>query len=336
MTNIITRWLIAYALGCLALGAQGYRGFFGLAKETTWGTAIAATDYIELLSESLTTGIDRFPTRNIFNGWYEPDDYAGLRRSAGGIVHAGHPLSVGFLLKAAFTNNSISTVLSGFLYRNTYTGVKSEFADGVPRQPYTLEVFRDINSSHQYAGAMLNRLELALAPNQDLRCTAEWLARSQLMIAATTPTFPASSTDPFAFDTASVQLAGAANTRVEALSISIENQLEGIPTLNNASTIARVRTTGPQMIRIRGTLDFPDFTEQQDFINQTERALSLNIFKSNSFNLLVEVPRMVYSAFPVGMPGRGRLTVAFEGMARYLSSSAAAIMMVISNTKSNY
>lgn len=316
--------------------SQGHVGFVGLAKETNWGTAVAASDYLEVMSENLSTGIDRFPTRNVYGGFYEPDDYAGMRRTTGSLVHAAHPVSLGHLLKAVFNNSSASTVLSGFLYTMNFTGVKSEFADGVPRQPYTLEINRNVTSSHRYAGAVCNKLTLALAPNQDLRVTADWIAQAQTMLAATTPTFPASSTDPFTFDTASVSIAGAANARVEAFNLSIDNGLEGIAALNNSNTIARIRAREPQIIRISGTLDFVDITEQQDFINQTERAFVLSLTRAQSFQLVIDVPRFVYSAFPTGMPGRGRLTVGFEGMARYLTSSAAAIGIRLTTTKSNY
>lgn len=329
--------LLAWAEGALASRAQGHLGFLGIAKETTWGTAVAATDYVELLSENISTGIDRFPTRNIFSGFYEPDDYAGAHRTSGSISHAGHPVSLGHLLKGVFTNISQTTILSGFLWNLNFTGTKSEFADGVPRQPYTMEVNRNISSgSHRYTGALLNRLTMALAPNQDLRVTADWLAKTRSMITATTPSFPGSSTDPFTFDTASVQIAGLANTRLEAFQMVIDNQLEGILSLNNTNEIARIRAQGPQMIKISGTLDFADNLEELDFINQTERPIIITLTRAQSFALHIEAPRFVYNTFPMGMPGRGRLTVGFDGQARYLASSLAAVRVQLTSTKSNY
>lgn len=343
MKRNIHFWVGA-ALGLLglwsevALGsrAQGHLGALGLAKETTWGTAVAATDYAELLSENLSTNVDRFPTRNIYQGFYEPDDFAGARRSAGSLVQAAHPLTLGHWLKGAFTTISQTVVLSGFLWQLHFTGTKSEFADGVPRQPWTFEVHRDVTSSHQYQGALINRLTMALAPNQDLRVTADIIAKTRTLIAKTTPTFPGSPTDPFTFDTASVQIAGAANTRLEAFNMTIDNQLEGILALNNSNEIARIRSTGPQIIRISGTLDFIDTAEERDFINQTERAFIVTLTRAASFHLHIEAPRFVYTTFPVGMPGRGRLTVGFEGQARYLTTSAAAVRVMLTTTKSNF
>ena len=326
----------AWAERVLALGAQGHLGYFGYAKEATWGTAVAATDYSELLSETLATAIDRFGTRNIFSGFYEPDDYAGVRRTTGGIVLAANPIALGALLRGTFNNGSVAVVLSGFLHTTHFTSTRSEFADGVPRQPYTLEVYRDITSAHRYTGAVINRLTLALAPNQDLRATVEWLAQARVLIAKTTPTFPGSPVDPFTFDTASVQLAGAANTRFEAFNMSVDNQLEGILVLNNSTTIARIRASNPQMIRISGTLDFIDNAEQEDFINQTERVLRLTLTRAASFALSIEAPRFVYTAHAGNMSGRGRTTATFEGMARYLTSSLTAIGLQLTNTRSNH
>lgn len=339
----IWNWVRAAALGLLArwagiqgLWSQGHVGFFGLTKEVAWGSPLAVSDYGEILSENLVTTIDRFGTRNIYSGYFEPDDTDGARRSTGGIVMAAFPGMLGHLLKATFNSISQSTVLSGFLWTNNYSSVKSEFADGVPRQPYTLEVFRDVGSSHQYAGALLSKLTLALAPNQDLRVTAEWLAKSRALLARTTPTFPGSPVDPFTWDTASVSIGGAASARVEAFTLTVDNQLEGILALNNSTEIARIRATNPQMIRISGTLDFIDVAEQQDFINQTERSLKLNLTLAQSFNLLLDAPRFVYTGHAANLAGRGRTTATFEGMCRYLASSLTALGVGLTTTKSNY
>lgn len=337
LVTIAALVLGAWAEGALACRTQGFLGFFGLAKEATWGTAVAATDYMELMSENISTSIDRFPTRNIFGGNYEPDDYAGARRNGGSIVHAAHPVSIVHLLRGAFNNISQSSILSGFLYNASFTGVRSEFADGVARQPYTLEINRNLSSgSHRYTGAVVNRLTLALAPNGPLVATAEFIAKTRSMIAATTPTYPGSSTDPYTFDTASFSIAGAGTAKLEGFQLVIDNQLEGILALNNTNEIARIRAQGPQMIRVSGTLDFSDNAEELDFIAQTERALTVSMTRANSFALTIDIPRLVYTAFPIGNPGRGRLTVGFDGTARWLASSLSAIRILATSTKSNF
>lgn len=314
----------------------GMKGFFGIGKETTWGTPVAVTDYAELLSESLSEGIDRFEVKNIFGGLYEPADVAGIHRIAGDISLAGYPLILGHLLKAAMNVNSQSVVLSGSLWTHRFNTPQGDFSADAAGVPYTVEMNRDQTSSHQYGGMNLDRLVMALAPNQDLRLTASFVGKSAALLTATTPTFPGSPSDPFTFDTSSIQLGGSATSRIEALQISIDNQLEGIPALNGSTNIARIKRRGPQMVRLSGTIDFPDSTEYLDFKNQTQRAFKLALFKTTSFHFLIDIPQFVYTAFPLGTAGRDRGLIQFDGRAQFLVASNTAATFQLTTTKSNY
>jgi len=315
---------------------QGLLGHIGIAKETTWGTAIAATDYFEAMSEGVTPTPDRFETRNIIAGMYEPDDEAGVLRIAGDIAFAGHPIPLGFFLNGVLGNNSGSVVLSGFLFLNEFTVRTDDINSLHPLPSYTLEVFRDIGSAQQFDGALFSAFQMAIQPNQDLRCTASVIAKDTRNLASTTASFPGSPVGMFQFDTCSVALNSVGVDIVEALTISIDNQLEGIPALNASTNIARIKRTGPPLIRVSGTVALEDITDYQRLINQTEIPLTVNMTKSNSFALLIEIPRVVYTGFPLGMAGRERQTVAFTGTGRYHTGSNQAIEVSLTNTKSDY
>lgn len=336
VTKLLVALFSLWARDFLVNWSQGFLGFFGIAKETTWGTPVAATDYFQIMSENLTHSIDRFATRNAIGAFYEPDDYAGVNRFAGDMSMMAHPLSIGHLLKAAMNTVSGAAVLSGFLHTSRFITVHSEFADGVPSQPYTFEVYRDVTSSFQLAGMVCNRLSMSLAPNQDLRVTTGWLGKNIALLSKTTPSFPGSSAAPFAFDTASITLASAASARFEAFNLTVDNFVDGLPALNNTSVIARMRRRDAQQVRFGGTLDFQDVTEYLDFKNQTERNMVLSLTKADSFQLVLDMPRVVYTTFPTGIPGRGRMTVGFNGMARFLASSDLALDCRLTTTKSNY
>lgn len=325
-----------YVARALSLYAQGFLGYIGIAKESSYGTAVGASDYFEIMSTNITESIDRFPTRNAFGGFYEPDDYAGVHRVAGDIVMFGHPVSLGILLKAAMNTISASVVLSGFLHLSRFISVKSDFSTTIAGQPYTLEVHHDVTSSHQFTGAVCNRLGLSLAPNQDLRASTSWIAQAGGLVAKTSPTFPGSPTDPFTFETASLSIAGVATARWESFNLNVNNNFDGISALNASSNIIRVRRRTPQEVRISGVLDFQDVAEYLDFKNQTERQMQLTLTRGSSFNLLIDAPRFVYTTFPTGIPGRDRLTVGVDGMCRYSTTSGLAIDIGLTTTKSNY
>lgn len=313
----------------------GMLGHIGIGKETTWGTGVAVTDYVESLSESVVTNIERFETRNIYAGIYEPDDSPGLNRHEGDIVFAVSPRNVGHFLNGCLGVSSPAVVLSGFLYTNAFTPTQTIATSLVPLPSYTLEVFRPgasaLSSSSRYAGAVISKLAFNLKPNQDLRCTASVIAQARTGITKTTASFPASPTQFFTWDVASVALAGAAYDRFGELNIEFDNQLEGVSLLDGSNTITRIRRTGAQMVRIGGSLEFEDFTDYNSFLSATEQALKVTLSRASSFQMVFDVPRMIYTAYPVTIGGRGRLSVNFEGMARYHVGSANAIKISVTN-----
>jgi hypothetical protein len=336
LVRVLLGWLAGYAEQVLANRSQGFLGVIGFAKEGTWGTAVGATDYIDAFSENLSLSKDRFDLKNLSGSFAEPDDAVGLDRVAGEIVCSGYPTALGLMLKSAFNTVSGTTVLSGYLYRTDFITTTSEFSATAASQPYTLEIFRDVTSSQQYAGCIVNRLQMAIAPNAPLRLTASFVGQSAATIAKTQHTFPGSPLAPFTFDTCSASIGGAATARLENVTVTVDNLLTGTPALNASALIARIRRSAAQLVTISGQFDFTDGTEYNDFVNQTERAFKLTMTKANSFQFVIEMPRVVYTAFPLGIPGKDRLVVSFEGKARYLTSSALAISCQLTHTKSNW
>jgi len=319
----------------------GFAGFIGIARETNWGSGIsvASGGYIEALNENLALSIDRFDYKNIIGTLAAPDDMAGVNRVAGDIAFAAHPVTLGYFLLSAFNQDTVTTVASGFLWTHSFkqpTDSGSAFSTTAPSVPYSIEVFRDVGTSVQYAGCLISALALNFAPNQAVQATASLIGRSQSIIAKTTPTFPNSPSKPFASDTVSLQLGGSATIKIEALNISIENQYEGIPALNNSTYIAMIRRTGHQMVNVTGTLDFTNHSEFDFFINQTETTLKVSATVAQSYQLTIDIPRFVYTAFPLGIRGKERVMVDFTGKGFYHSGSGTGIEIKLTTTRSFY
>lgn len=302
----------------------GFAGHIGLAIESTFGTAVAPTDYFEAMSEDVSTTLDRFETRNIINGYYAPDDAAGVFHNAGSIGFAAFPDALGYFLRGVCGAGSSGTTgaTSGTLFTTNFFPRQSDASSTNPMPPYTFEIFRDVTSVHQYAGGQVAGLSMSISPNGPLMVQANVMAQSVTHVTNDgSVTYPTTPTAPFTFDTASLSIGGVAEALVETFTINIDNQLEGIPALNNSTNIARFRRTGPPIVRVSGTVDFLNINKYLDFLNQTENVFTLNFTKTSSFALVFSMPRVVYTAFPLGTSGRGRNTVGFEGIARYSSGS---------------
>ena len=316
----------------------GFAGHIGLSRETNWGSGTSATSYIEALSEDLTLSIDRFSHKAIIGSLAEPDDTAALRRVTGSVRFAAQPVALGHFLKGVLNTVSCTGVVSGTLMLNEFftTAGGTDFSAEVPLQPWSFEVFRDVTTSVQYTGIQVDGLTLQVDQNAALMCEAKLIGRGAAPLAKTVPTFPGSPSKPFTFDSCSLSIGGAGTALIETLSIEINNNLQGLGALNLSTNIAKVRRSNHQMVTLRGTMDFATMTEYMNFVNQTEQAFTLSFTRANSFQLVVSLPRVVYTAFPLGIPGRERITVSMEGKAYFHTGSGHAIKASLTTINSYF
>lgn len=315
----------------------GMKGHIGFAFEASGGVPVAVTDYIEALSESLTADLDRFQTINIHGRLSEADDKDGVKRVAGDAVFAAQPDPLGFFLLGTLGVDSVTTVLSGFLHTHEFTPRTSDWDQRFPQHPFTFEVFRDVGSSQQYTGINMSQIQLNVAPNQDLRATVSMIGFDvDPGIAATTPSFVNSPACELAFDTASLSVAGAANAEYESFTLTFNNNLEGVPTLNNSTVIRKIRRTDMQMVRVSADIGFENITELQNFLSQSEQAIKLSLTRADSFQVIFDIPRVVWTAHPTGIGGRGRQIVTLDGMGRFHTGSNNALKITLTTVKSFY
>lgn len=319
--------------------AYGFLGFVGLTKETNWGsaTSVLSGDFVEALSEDLQVTLERFPFKAMIASAGEPDDAVGLRRVAGSVRFAAHPVPLGTFLRSALHSYTQSTVLSGFLHSHVFvtTSGGSDFDSQVPIQPYTFEIHRDVTSSFIFGGGVVDSLTLNFGQGA-VMVDASIIARNVALSTKSTPTFPGSPSKPFTFDTVSLGLAGAGTALIETLAVKITNNLQGFGALNLSTDIAKIRRTNHQMVEVSGTIDFTNVTEYLNFLNQTEQRLTVSATKTSSFSLVVDIPRLVYTAYPVSVSGRERITTSFTGKGFVHPGSLNAIKISITNTRSSY
>ena len=300
-------------------------GYIGLAKESSGGVYVAATDFFEAISENLSLAPDRFDVVNIHGRLSEPKDYRGLNRIQGDIVIPANARNIGHLLKAATQSASVTEVLSGYLWEHSWKlPSDSQWDSRFALQPYSIEIHRDVTTAFGYYGANLSQLTFAAAPNQELRCTAGFIAIGQQYAAKQSPSFPSSPADPFMFDSCSLSLGGAAYAEAEAFQWTLNNNLEGIGTLWNSRDVRKIRRSNLVQPRLQITAEFADLTEYQKFLDATEQRMTVSFFTADSFSLVFDFPSVEWTAFPLGMSDRGRQVVQLDGKCNYNSGSATS------------
>lgn len=318
------------------MAGLGVLGFVGYAKESSGGTPVAATDYIEAFSENFQLNYDRFVKSNIRGNITAADDIAGIKRIAGDVTVTGDPEQLGHFFNAACGVQSNTVVISGQLNSHEFTIATTDWDDTFALPPYTFEINRDVSSSQQFAGCNVSGLQINITPNNVLQVTASIIGKSELNIAKSTATFTTSPTNPFAFDTCSISWGGAAHQLIESLTISQNGNLEGIASLRASRDVRAIRRAGPTEVTFNGAMAFENIDDYVAFINETERALTVHLTRANSFALTIELPKTVVTAYPVGMGGAERVIVDFEGQGRYSQSDGYSVKYTLYNTTSGY
>ena len=154
----------------MGAGWTGVGSFIGVGEETTWGTPVASSLYLEPLEESLAKTIDYIEVPTIYNLGIDKDNhfFDGSIKAGGNLVFATPYESIAFLklIKAIFGEGSVANanIEATIAWTHTFT-----IKDSLPttKPGVTLEVKRGKDAgntqSFQMAGIMPNTLEFNLA-----------------------------------------------------------------------------------------------------------------------------------------------------------------------------
>jgi len=318
----------------------GRQGHLGISAQQSFGTATSSYDFVPVISESLTTNLEQMLEENMRQRFEESPSREGLLTVAGDIVMEAHPIMVGHFLRGVTGQHSVTAVSSG--YEHHFLPGQTDFDKALcALPPFTLSIFRDVGSSYQFTDAIINGLTLEIAGGGFVKATANILARvSSLMDPLTAA--PLDET-PWTWDAASISIAGAANADMEDISISINNNIEGVTTLNATRRHAKYKRAGDRTYGISGTVDFCSQAEYDIFRASAQQRFLVNILGVNELdgagqfeNLLIDLPNVLYMTYEAPMAGPNRLQATFEGNGKFNTTSSYGFEATLVNSRTVY
>lgn len=317
--------------------AYAHLGHIGISAQQSFGTATNSFEYFPIINESLTTGIEQLVEEGMRARFEEGPTHEGLLTVAGDIVFEPHPIIIGHFLRG-FTGQASSTLVDSVTTWE-FLPKQSDFDDKVIAPPYTLEVFRDIGSAWQFTDSIVNALTFEITAGAIVKCTASMLCRISSLAPKSTPSFPEG--DPWTWDAVSLSIGGTANSDVEAMTITYENNTEGVSFLDNTKLHGKYKRTGFRNFSLSGTFDLANQDEYNAFRSQSERnfivtVTGASLTTSQSNVLKFDMPKVRYTAYPVNMGGPGRITVSAEGTCKYDTTSLYALNTTMTNTREAY
>lgn len=311
--------------------ATGAFGHIGIGKETTWGTPVTATDYVPFISESFVHEIEQVMENAIWVNRHEPPQYAGLETVKGDIVAEARPGSLGYFLRSCF---GPPTTSGAGPYTHVFLPASGAFLTDCALPPYTIEIHRDLSSAFQFAGCVVDKLQLEFGAKQKiLKLTASMMGKDVALITKTTPSLETAS--PWMWDQAAIKIAGVTNATLEGVSLTIENNLEGVALLNQTRKIGAIRFNGYIVGNLSLSFDVPNLDEYNRFKAQSEVALEV-VLTSGTNILKIESSKTRYTAYPLNIGGPGRVSVSASAKLKYDSTLGGLVKVTLTNSKASY
>jgi len=322
--------------------------FVGIAEETTYGTPVTASEWIDINSESVNPDhawidVETAGSRALMNR------IPGPYRVSGDIVYVVNPDNITKMLK--WLCGSVTTSDDGgspaVAYKHEFTAPSSSI------KSFTLEISPDVgNQSRQIAGCAVRSLAFDAPEARGIvSVTATILGQKETLITPSTPTF--STLRPFAFFDGSLKVAGSEIADAEAFSITLENdipddvhvlgsrflpgiRLQGF-TVTGSMDVAftswdlykrffgSATATGPQVI--------PETVSIELTLTGDETGSSVTGFEN--YQLKIEIPKATLDSSEANIDSRSRIvqSLGFTGLYDPTSGYAAKITVVNKNSE---
>ncbi len=318
----------------------GMDGHLAIAAQNSFGTInVSSWDFVPILSETVTTAIEELKEEALQGRYDEGDSHEGLLTVAGDIVFEPHPIMLGHFLRGV--TGQASGVAAGDATEHEFIPTNSDFdIELCALPPFSMEIYRGSGNAWQFQDMIINALAIEITGGAIVRATASVLCRVSSLAAAATPAFDTDA--PWTWDAASISIAGAANAELENITLTIDNQIEGVTLCNATKLHAKYKRTGFRSFGVSGNIDFSNQTEYGMFRASTQQRMVVHLKGETDASsgypesLTLDIPQLRYTSFPVNMGGPGRISVGFEGNPKWDTSSSYSIRPTLINSRSAY
>lgn len=268
------------------MGYSTLSSYIGLGRESTYGTAVAASAFLEILEESvkLSAGQTAKGTlrtasvlRTVLN-----------KKSVEGSIKV--PVSYGgfeMILKDAL--GTVGTAGVG-PYTHTFT-----LLNAIPALPLTLRVKRAAITANEYVypGVHIPKLTFSCVPEGQLEATIDILGREESSIGANSSATYTSS-DYVQWNQMTTCTVGGVTVNAQSFELTIENPIDG-DSHKLGSLVRQLPTrSGHRKISGKFEIEFEDTTHYNYFKNNTENAVVVT-FTSSTHSISFSLPNVFWT-----------------------------------------
>ena len=326
--------------------SYGAQTKFAIARQTAAGSGSAATDpgsfhHFPFINEDIGLEKDEVISQNLTGRFEQGATYGGINRITGVIEYEPTPKAVGMALTAVMKQPT--SVSSADLRTYTFFPRTQDFSSTIINEPCTVyKQWSDASSAECYFDVQFGQLEFTFTQGQLLRSRMTCAGGSRMFNGVGSMGIVLDSTDlgmNWRWDVASVSYGGAAVANYSEVTVSINENLDALYTLNGTLSPYKFTRTTFREVTVQGTMYFADRNVLNDFASDAQRRLiitarnTLTAIQSGYYPTLeIDVPQLKITQFKPGNTGPGEVAVSFTGRGVIDSSSNYVLKVTLINT----
>ena len=314
----------------------GNLGDLQLGMQNSFGTAVSdagSFSAISIVNESLNETIEQLAESGMYGRLGEAPYRTGARKVEGSVGIEAGPVSLGWLLRAAC--GQITTTVSS-VQSHVFEPQTADFDASAALTPATIQINRDVGSSHIFQDLVCSKLSMGITQGQLLTADADFIGTFFARVADAAPTYNV--LEPFTWRVASAGYNGAVLNDITEFNVTLDNQLEAVYFLTNTNIPQRILRSGP--VQVTGGLTMLFFANSiyDNFLDQDENsfALHFNLDQSSASQLTLALGSMRFENMEANLSGPGLLEVSAGFRGIFNTNSNAAIRYTLVNCQESY
>ena len=317
----------------------GQEGRVGISFQNSYGTAnTASMHWLPNVSESIALSKPPLISEGMRGINDDGIHYEGANVIGGDLVIEATAIPLGVFLTAAL--GSPTTVTSGAVQTHAFLPLTADAQPLCAQRPFTTHKYFGIGSADTFSDMNGTTLELGISNGELLTATLGTVGGTEGRASAIAASY--FNGKHFTWDNSSVSIAGAAISDIAQMTITVDNALEAMHTLNNSKYPSRIKRQGFRTVTVGGTVKFASSSEYQSFIDQTERRLLMHfqgateVQSGYNESLTLDIPGLRMTEFAPQAGGPGEIEVSFSAKGVYDVTSAYSIKATLVNTIAGY
>jgi hypothetical protein len=323
-------------------GAQTKLGIARQASVGSWVTDAGSYNPLPFTSDNTALSKEELISQNLIGRFEQGATYDGVSNVAGTLEFEITPRNLVAVLQAA-VNNAPTVATSGSVKTRTFLPNTVDFNSTFCKAPYSFyKQFSDATSAELFYDCQFGQLDLIFSTGQFTKGRAAIVGGTRLANGIASLAITPDASDVVIlhpWNVASVSVGGAAVLNYSEITVSLNENIAPLRTLNGTLAPFKYTRTGFREVTVSGTLYMSDRQILNDFVAGTVRRLLITSISTRSSiqsgyydSLVVDVPQMKYTAVPLPVNGPGEVSVSFTGRGTIDPSSGYSVQFTHTST----